>query len=198
MTALGALVRPLDPDAGDACLFRLEGEYWTIVYDGALVRMRDATGLRHLAQLLWHPQREFHALELMRALALAGGSRGGRPPRTAVADLDGAAATAYRRRVQDLQEQLAEAESWQDLGRGAALRGEIDALLRELRQGAAGRYLRTDAERARVAVTKALKSALERIRAGHMALAGHLDAALKRGYVCVYRPDPRVPIRWAW
>jgi hypothetical protein len=24
------------------------------------------------------------------------------------------------------------------------------------------------------------------------------DASVKRGYVCVYRPDPRSPIRWDW
>jgi hypothetical protein len=36
-------------------IFRLEGEYWTIVYQGALCRLRDAKGLRYLAHLLLHP-----------------------------------------------------------------------------------------------------------------------------------------------
>jgi hypothetical protein len=30
-------------------LFRREGEYWTVAYDGSVVRLRDAKGLRHLA-----------------------------------------------------------------------------------------------------------------------------------------------------
>ena len=34
---------------------RQEGEYWTIVYDGMLFRLRDAKGLRYLAHLLRHP-----------------------------------------------------------------------------------------------------------------------------------------------
>jgi hypothetical protein len=198
MSALSLLARPLALPSEEPYVFRREGEYWTVAYDGAVVRLRDSTGLRHLAQLLWHPHREFHVLELMRALALAGRSRGGRPPATAVADVDRVAATAYRQRVQELQEDLAEAESWQDLGQRQRLREEIDALLGELGQGTGRRYLRTDAERARTAVTKALKAALSRIRAGHPSLASHLDAALKRGYVCIYRPDPRAPIGWTW
>jgi hypothetical protein len=41
--------------------FRLEGEYWTIVYQGALCRLRDAKGLRYLAHLLVHPGQRFLA-----------------------------------------------------------------------------------------------------------------------------------------
>jgi hypothetical protein len=61
-----------------------------------------------------------------------------------------------------------------------------------------GRQLKVDAGRARIAVTKAIKAGLERVRPAHHALASHLDATVKRGYVCVYRPDPRSPIRWNW
>ena len=45
-------------------LFRREGEYWTVVFDGSVVRLRDTKGLRHLARLLTHPGREFHAVDL--------------------------------------------------------------------------------------------------------------------------------------
>lgn len=198
MSALALLAPHLDRPSEEPYRFAREGEYWTIAYDGTVVRLRDSTGLRHLAQLLWHPHREFHALDLMRALALAGGSRGGRPPRTGVSDVDRAAARAYRNRVRELEEDLLDAESMQDLGRQTRLRDEVDALLHELRQGTAGRNLRADAERARTAVAKALSAALTRIRSCHPSLSGHLDAALKRGYVCIYRPDPRAPIRWTW
>jgi len=51
-------------------------------------------------------------------------------------------------------------------------------------------------ERARVAVTKNIKAALGRIREHHPTLADHLDATVRRGYACVYRPDPRVPTKW--
>jgi hypothetical protein len=186
--------RPLD--AGT--LLRLEGEYWTIAYLGQVFRIRDAVGLRHLAQLLWHPEREFHALDLMRALALSGGSRRGRPPCRNGPAVDAHAAEAYRRRVRELHEALAEAETREDLGKTDAIRRELDAILRELRHGTQGRRIKVDVERARVAVTKGIKASLASIRAVHPALADHLDASVKRGYVCVYRPDTRFPIRWDW
>ena len=48
-------------------IFRLEGEYWTIAYQGALCRLRDAKGLRYLAHLLLHPGQRFPAAELAAA-----------------------------------------------------------------------------------------------------------------------------------
>ena len=45
-------------------LFRREGEYWTVVFDGSVVRLRDAKGLRHLARMLADPGREFHVVDL--------------------------------------------------------------------------------------------------------------------------------------
>ena len=51
-------------------------------------------------------------------------------------------------------------------------------------------------ERARLAVTKAIKIALARIAAAHPGLGRHLSATVRRGYSCVYLPDPRTPIAW--
>ena len=51
-------------------------------------------------------------------------------------------------------------------------------------------------ERARLAVTKAIKIALAHIAAAHPGLSRHLTATVRRGYSCVYLPDPRTPIAW--
>jgi hypothetical protein len=48
-------------------IFRLEGEYWTIAYQGALCRLRDAKGLRYLAHLLRRPGQRFPASGLAAA-----------------------------------------------------------------------------------------------------------------------------------
>ena len=45
-------------------VFRREGDYWTVRYQGSVVRLKDAKGLRHLARLLANPAREFHAVDL--------------------------------------------------------------------------------------------------------------------------------------
>ena len=50
------------------CVFRREGEYWTVAYDGAVVRIRGAKGMRYLAQLLARPGESIAAGDLMAAL----------------------------------------------------------------------------------------------------------------------------------
>jgi hypothetical protein len=57
-----------------AQIFRREGEYWTIVYAGTIVRLRDAIGFRYLVQLLAHPNQPFAVGEL--AAAVKGSSPG--------------------------------------------------------------------------------------------------------------------------
>src|SRR5262245_29623407 len=65
-------------DGADATLtaqvFRREGEYWTIVYAGTTVRLRDAIGLHYVAHLLAHPNQRFAVHEL--AAAVKGVSQG--------------------------------------------------------------------------------------------------------------------------
>jgi hypothetical protein len=50
-------------------VFRREGDYWTIAYDGAVVRLKDAKGLHYLERLLRQPGRNFHVAELIRVTA---------------------------------------------------------------------------------------------------------------------------------
>jgi hypothetical protein len=57
-------------------VFRREGDYWTITYDAAVVRLKDAKGLRYLEPLLRQPGRSFHVAEL---LCVVAGPDGGRP-----------------------------------------------------------------------------------------------------------------------
>jgi hypothetical protein len=105
--------------------------------------------------------------------------------------LDARAQATYRRRLRDL-----EAGSVDDHAEGAVrARAEADALRAELARGERGDRTGTHAERARLAVTKRIGNALERITAEHPALGAHLQATVRRDYICVYVPDPRRPIR---
>jgi hypothetical protein len=183
-------------DTADGWHFRREGEYWTIVYAAQVIRIRDAVGLHHLAQLLWHPRREFRAVDLMRALAMAGACRRGAPARRGTPHLDARATSEYRQRIRDLRDELDESEARNDPWRSERLRHEMEAIVRELRNGARGRQLDVDVERARIAVTKTLKAVIGRIHSAHPELGEHLEATIKRGHVCIYRPDPRSPIHW--
>jgi hypothetical protein len=188
--------------------FRCDGEYWTIAFDGLEVRVRDARGIRVLAQLLWQPYTQLHAVELVASSASVTTERADFP---AVADacavrrglgdagalLDARARSSYRRRLEELRGELSEAESRHDRGATDRLRREADFLTAELLEATRGRRAANHAERARIVVTKAVKSALHRLAALHPRLAAHLQATVRRGYFCVYTPDPRTPITWS-
>src|SRR5207244_2095765 len=102
---------------------------------------------------------------------------------------------SYRQRLADLREVLAEAESFGDATRAARTREEIDFLGAELGRavGLGGRSRRAGvaAERARSAVQRRIRNALERIGEHSPPLAAHLARTLRTGNFCVYRPATR-------
>ena len=53
-----------EPSGQGRRIFRKEGEYWTVVFGTDAFRLKDIKGLTYLAQLLGHPGREFHVLDL--------------------------------------------------------------------------------------------------------------------------------------
>ena len=203
----------------NGALFRREGEYWTISYSTETFRLRDARGLRHIAQLLRYPGREFHANELeirsesgrtyleplrgpseVTEEELADAGLHSDSPGDAGEMLDTHAKQAYRRRVRELREDLTAAESSGNAERAGAIEEEISFLTRELSRavGLGGRDRRAAsmAQRSRVNVTRAIKRTIEKIRPHSPALAGLLARRIKTGLVCAYRPDDRTPVAW--
>lgn len=190
-------------DAPTPSVFRRDGDLWTIAYAGKEIRLRDLRGLHYLATLLREPGREFHATDLVRSgrgpsfapplddtLAVASGTG------DAGERLDARARAAYRARLADLGDAIADAEYLNDRGRLERAREEREALLDELGAAARGKRASSDAERARLTATKGIKAALDKIAASHPELGAHLHATVRRGYFCSYVPDPRHPIEW--
>jgi hypothetical protein len=181
-----------------------EGDYWTLIYSGVASRLKDVRGLHYLAHLLRHPGQEFHVLDLawQRPVVLRGESelRGAWSSEVRHPILDDRAKGAYRRRLEELRDELAEAERFNDSGREEQARGEVAALTRQLAAavglGGRDRAARTAAERARSAVTQRLRGAIQRIARQQSGLADHLSARVRTGTFCVYRPDPERPIVW--
>lgn len=173
-------------------VFVREGEYWTIVHQGQLVRLKDTKGLRYLAYLLERPGQEVHAFDLV-GVATMDGTPVGAARGDAGEVLDATAKAAYRRRLEELGEELAEAEAFHDLERAARAQQERDALVRELAHGVGlgGRDRRaaSAAERARLAVTKAIRAAIERISEANPTLGDHLRVSIRTGAFCSYEPD---------
>jgi tetratricopeptide (TPR) repeat protein len=186
--------------------FRDAGDYWSVAFDGRMASVRDSKGLRYLSRLLAEPGREFHVLDLV-AFARAADSvdPAGRVtvfPTDGDAGelLDDRAKAAYRRRLTEIDEDLTEAHAIGDTARAAQTEVERDLLVRELSRavGLGGRNRRagSTSERARSAVTRAIRHALARIRKHHAPLGDHLDRTIRTGTYCVYLPDPRFPIAW--
>jgi tetratricopeptide (TPR) repeat protein len=179
----------------EANVFRREGDYWSIVFEGRTVRVHDLKGIRYLAQLLANPGREFHVLDLVAAETgqpMALGDAG--------AMLDERAKTAYRRRLTEIEEDIAQARALEDSGREAQADAERDFLVRELARavGLGGRDRRaaSASERARSGVTRAIRQAITRIGQHHPPLGEHLDRAVRTGTHCAYIPDPGAPAVW--
>jgi tetratricopeptide (TPR) repeat protein len=217
---LGDIHRLRALDAGTAIAagavgnaIRREGDYWTVVFEGSLVRLRDSKGLRYLATLLANPGRELHVLDLE-----SEEHRGAPGPsarrRRSVADemvlrpdlgdagelLDATAKAAYKARLEDLEEEVAEAEGFNDPARAAKAKEEIDFIASELARavGLGGRDRRAaaHAERARLNVTRAIRAAMENLARANPALGRHLSSTIRTGRYCSYTPDPRAEIAW--
>ena len=178
-----------------ANVFRREGDHWSVGFEGRTVHVRDLKGMRYLAELLFHPGREFHVLDMV-------GSQTGQ--RTALGDageiLDERAKTAYRRRLAEIEEDIQQAHALEDTDREAQADAERDFLVRELASavGLGGRDRRaaSDSERARSGVTRALRQAIARIGEHHPQLGEHLTRSVRTGTHCAYVPDPGAPATW--
>ena len=200
------------PDAQSAAslnIFRREGDSWTVIFEAQTVRVRDLKGMRYLARLLADPGREFHVLDLVAAETGSGApvdsSPAGRLPRSALGDagamLDERAKDAYRRRLAEIEDDSAQALAIGDDERAAQADAERDFLVQELARavGLGGRDRRaaSASERARVAVTRAIRQAITRVADHHPQLGKHLNHAIHTGAYCVYAPDPHTPATWA-
>lgn len=182
-----------DEPAVHGATLRRAGEVWTIECDGRVLHVRDSRGLRHLATLLARPGTEIHALELVGGATTDDGA--GLGPQ-----LDAQAKREYRRRMAELTAALDDAETRHDPRRAAAARDELEFLRREL-AGALGlggrdREAATDQERARMSVTRAIRTAIRHVAALDEALGRELEATVRTGTFCVHAPDGRRPRRW--
>jgi class 3 adenylate cyclase/putative methionine-R-sulfoxide reductase with GAF domain len=197
--------------AGD--VFRKDGDYWTLVFEGRTARLKDARGLHYIAHLLRHPGREIHARDLA---ALAGDlAAAGALPLPGLCDgqlvtrvdlgnagplLDAQAKAAYKHRLDALREEQEEAERFNDAGRVSRAHEEREFITNQLAAaiglGGRDRIAASGAERARLAVTKRIKAALAKISHANPALAHHLTAAITTGYFCCYAPTVDTLTSW--
>jgi hypothetical protein len=183
--ALGGRRAHLRPDAGGV---------WLVGIDAAAAPVRGLRGFEYLRRLVERPGQPLAALELVGS----GSAVVVEPDMGELADRQ--ALRSYRSRLQELDEELAEAEAWSDSGRVELARSERDALLAELARttglGGRPRIAGGSDERARVAVKKAISAALDRIATVDEQLAAHLRTSIRTGVRCSYEPTAGDQVDW--
>jgi hypothetical protein len=188
-------------EAGDFCVFRQEGEYWTLAYRGKTARLRGTKGLNYIARLLAQPGCDVHVRDLA-AIDASGRAGNGSGAVCVEADLgtvlDARATAEYKERLAEARQELEEASAAGDLGQATRLQQEIETITDQLTAtyglGGRARTAGDPAERARKAVTNQIRRALDRIGVAHPELGRHLGNALRTGFLCAYRPEH--PVVW--
>jgi non-specific serine/threonine protein kinase len=200
-----AVAQPAQPGP-ESAVFRLEGAYWTIAFKGPTFRLIDAKGLRYVHRLLETPGVEVHVLDL-ELLGLAGatsppaaedGLHAGFPAGQLLVDQE--TLRRYRLRIEDLRDQIEEAEATNDPERAGRAREELEYLMEELDKvthHGKPRIQAGETERARVNVYRAIHSSIGKIREQDASLGHHLDHDIRTGTYCSYAPDPTTAPAWA-
>ena len=196
-------------------IFASNGEFWTVGYRNTTFSLRDVKGLSYIQQLLRHPGEQIHAQDLLTPPGTAT-----EPVASQIDDhalpvgvtvrrgfdsdagemLDAQAKREYRRRIDELNEQLEDLLERGDHDRVEKVESEIDALRRAISYavGMRGRDRRAGsiAERARLNVTRSIKAALQKVVEHHTEVGEILNRSIKTGLFCSYIPDPRAPVDW--
>ncbi|MGW0805842.1 hypothetical protein [Nonomuraea sp. NPDC002799] len=162
------------------------GPQWRVELGARAVLVEHSVGMLHLAALLAGPDQEISATDL------AAGARDDGPAPSPLPVIDGPAGQAYRSRLAQLDAEIDELESNHQRQQAQARRAERDRLAAELASatGLSGRSRGFDGsvERARTAVGKAIRRAVERIAAADPVIGAELRATVRTGAHCSYTP----------
>jgi hypothetical protein len=163
----------------------LEGEYYAIPSARGPLRFKASRGMQYLAELVARAGEDIHVLELAGATDADRGDAGEL--------LDPEAFKQYRARVAALREEVDDADARGDGDAAERARAEMEAIAGELGRatGLGGRARRGESavDRARSAVTRRIKDALDRIAEQDPELGASLRRAVRTGNHCSYRPS---------
>ena len=200
------------PSSNNRAEFFREGEYWTLAYQGKILRLKHTKGFSLLSLLIRNPNHEFDVIDLVALTERVEGNPTPGVDREAVrlahslGDagelLDKEAKASYRRRITELREELELAKKRDDIERAEAAEEELDFLTQELSRavGLRGRDRRAGSasERARLSVTRVIRTAVARITSAHRPLGEVLNRAVKTGRFCCFSSRTAGGIEWSF
>ena len=188
---------------------RRTGATWWIAFRGQDGMVRDSRGMAQIQRLLQNPGVALLARDLFWESAPGSGADKTSRARDGLGAafgspaepmLDDRARADIRRRIHKLGAELAACEESADLGRAETLRAEheilVEQLSRSLGLGGRARGMASADERARVNVTRRIRSALRDIAVVSPLLGSHLQRQITTGRLCSYDPDPVSPLEF--
>jgi tetratricopeptide (TPR) repeat protein len=164
------------------------GRKWRLTVGDRSILVDDSIGMVHLAVLIANPRQDIAAADLVAGLSRLGSGtvEGG----AAQPVLDREAISVYRNRLKQLDAGIEQAAAGSD--EAASARAEREWLVAQLATasglGGRTRSFPDGAERARVAVGKAIRRALVRISDADAVIGEHLRQAVHTGVRCSYWP----------
>ena len=201
-----------DGERQRTAVFAMVGEFWTIGFVGETFSLKTSKGLTYIERLLQHPGDEFHALDLVNGPGSYVPDEGDAESSATDTNLsvgrlgdsgemlDAKAKQEYKHRLVELKEELDEAKLRGKVERAAEIESEIDFLAHEISRaiGLGGRDRRAGsaAERARLNVTRAIKSAIDKIGEFSAELSELLDKSIHTGSFCSFTDDRQNPVEW--
>jgi tetratricopeptide (TPR) repeat protein len=163
---------------------------WEFRVDDRSIVVPTSTGMGYIAQLIERAPHPVNVDDLT----------GGTVKTSAHEIVDAETIRRYRRHLTDLEREIADADADADLERAASLRIEFDTVLttiqRDLRLDGSSRRFADSTERARSAVQKAIRRAIDRVTETDAELGQALRASVMTGYECRFEPVRPLPHHW--
>jgi tetratricopeptide (TPR) repeat protein len=168
---------------------------WVAEHDGVQARLPASKGMRHLAELVARPGVELHVLDLvdrLEGIAPDPFAPGRRQLGHAGPVSDQTSRAAYRRRAEELRSQIDECFELGRADEALAVQDELDQVVAHLAGsfglGGRDRLAASAAERARLNVTRAVRTAISRLSEVLPDAAAALDRGVQTGLYCRYEP----------
>jgi len=178
-------------------VFCKQGHVWVVKYQGNFTLLNDERGMSHIHRLLQKPNDTISAIELYRSTEGPGQETLSIDSFTLQDVVDEATLRSCNERLSEITSELEEAESNNDLGTVQRLSEQREAIQKYIRQsqmlsGQSTTFSDT-ADKARKAVSNAIKRALGSIEKEIPALYLHLKNSINAGTQLVYQPETKIP-----
>ncbi len=188
-----AAARPTEPDY----FLRQRGQKWELRFAGHEPQILNAAiGYIYLRELLRFPEKRFTVSQLLVAVH---GDKAVLPTGIGESSSDALAKKAYAERLHELEQELEDAQEFNDVGRVEQLAEEKEKLLVGFRNAGFRRMARRhnkDLNNIRNSVCNAIKRVVDTIGKYDTNAYEHLSESIRRGYSVVYQP--KTPVSWTF